>query len=653
MSDPARGEFQEAPGVRLATLVFAGTALALVAPLYGYLLVLRSLPPAVLAAAPGVSTRALPLAAGAIWTLSRWLRQRRSPRWKSLALPTLLGLLACLTLAQLPGAPVRLPFVSPLAGLRIHRLYLRAGRLSDLLPVLATAVLVSIAIAAVPAALCRRRGRSRIAAVAHGSARWATAPDVRAAGLLVPPHRGIHLGYLDPARSRPLTDPSDHHILTFAPPGIGKTTALVVPTLLRYGASAWVLDPKGELWQATAGWRARHLDHRCIRFAPTVAGTPRWNPLLTIPQGPGDVATAAVLARNLVVAPASAGDSHWTLSARSLCALLALHVRYAQNVPSTMAAVRTVLSSETDHDQLFDKLASANHDENGRYSWRDPRTGESTRTHPEVALLARRFRATPGRERGSIISTLQAYLDPWGDPQICAATETSDFALELLLDSTPTTVYLSIPFHDLGRLAPLVRLQLAALGRQLTERPPESPHRLEVIVDELASLGRLPIMEDLLAFLRGYNARCFLLLQDLSQLHRLYGLRETITGNCRVHLLTANQNPATRRHASTLAGAATARYRRTSHGHHGGALGRRQRTVAMTENARPLITEGEIGTLPLDQALAFKAGSPPIRAYLRPYFRDPELLRRSQVPPPDPAAAVADLSANPRNDPAG
>ena len=116
----------------------------------------------------------------------------------------------------------------------------------------------------------------------------------------------------------------------------------------------------------------------------------------------------------------------------------------------------------------------------------------------------------------------------------------------------------------MGRLAPLVRLQLAALGRQLTERPAESPHRLEVIVDELASLGRLPILEDLLAFFRGYGARCVLLLQDLAQLHKLYGLRETITGNCRVHLLTANQNPATRRHASSLAGTTTARYRRTT-----------------------------------------------------------------------------------------
>jgi type IV secretion system protein VirD4 len=149
-----------------------------------------------------------------------------------------------------------------------------------------------------------------------------------------------------------------------------------------------------------------------------------------------------------------------------------------------------------------------------------------------------------------------------------------------------------------------------------------------VVVDEFASLGRLPIMEELLAYFRGYDTRCFLLCQDLSQLHRLYGRDETITGNCRVHVTTATQAPGTRRHASGLAGTATARYRRTSRSH-GMSMRGGRRTSSMVETSRPLLTEGEVGTLDLGQALVFKAGMPPLRSYLRPYFRDPELVRRS------------------------
>jgi type IV secretion system protein VirD4 len=470
-----------------------------------------------------------------------------------------------------------------------------------------------------------------VATVAHGSARWATEREAREAGLLAAPEEGLHLGHFDPEHRRSLTDGSDHHVLVFAPPGVGKTTALVIPTLLRMRSSAWVLDPKGELWEATAEWRRRELGHECLRFAPADSVVPGWNPLLEIPRGPGDIAVATLFARNLVVAPAG-GEVHWTLAARSLWTALALHVRWAKGRGATMAVLRATLSAHTDHDELFEELAEYEHDPNGEQGWRDPVTGEETATHPEVSLLARKFRATPPRERGSIVSTLAQYLDPWGDPRIAAATAESHLSLAGLLSGQPTTLYLSIPFHDLGRLSPLIRLQLAALGRRLTERPlggvGGEARRLEVVVDEFASLGRLPILEELLAYFRGYDTRCFLLCQDLSQLHRLYGREETITGNCRVHVTTATQAPGTRRHASSLAGTATARYRRTSRSH-GMAMRAGRRTSSMVETSRPLLTEGEVGTLDLGQALVFKAGMPPLKSYLRPYFRDPELVRRS------------------------
>lgn len=615
-------EFQEEPGPSPAVLVFLGTLVGLAFPLYGYLLGLHFFPPPLLARLPQLATAPLALGLAGLVYLSR--RVRRAP-WPLRVLP--MGL----ALALLPALPVTLPLFSPFAGFRLHRALAGSARLSLAVPSALQAVVVASVAAFVPAALLRRSRRSRVPTVAHGSARWAGERDVRSAGLLAGPEEGVHLGYLDAGCTRALTDASDHHVLVFAPPGVGKTTALVIPTLLRMRSSAWVLDPKGELWEATAAWRREELGHRCVRYAPTDPATPAWNPLLEIPRGPGDVATASLLAQNLVVAPGVRAELHWTLAARSLFTLLALHVRWAEDLGSTMAVLRAVLSSKSDHDALFDELAGYPHDARGEQGWCDPMSGEPSATHPEVALLARKFRGTPGRERGSVISTLAQYLDPWGDPQIDRATACSEVSLADLLGSEPTTLYLSIPFHDLGRLSPLVRLQLAALGRRLTVRAPERHRRLEVVVDEFASLGRLPILEELLAYFRGYDTRCFLLCQDLSQVHRLYGVNETITGNCRVHVTTATQSPGTRRHASALAGATTARYRRVTRSH-GLSRGGSRRTSSMVEASRPLITEGEVGALPLDRALVFKAGMPPLKAYLRPYFRDPELARRARGP---------------------
>lgn len=612
-------DFQEPSGPTPAGLLFLLTALPLAVLLYGYLLVLRYLPGPVLEAAPPLPTLPLALSVAALLYLSP--RVRRAP-WVLRVLPV------AAALAALPFLPGSLPLVSPLAGLRVHRVFAETAQLRLLLPTLLHAVAAAVALAFVPAALLRRQGPSRIPAVAHGSARWGEERDARSAALLGPREAGVHLGYLDPGCRRPLTDASDHHVLVFAPPGVGKTTALVIPTLLHMEASAWVLDPKGELWDATAEWRRRELRHRCVRYAPTDPASPAWNPLAEIPLGAGDIATASLLARNLVVAPVAGAERHWTLAARSLWTLLALHVCWAPNVRPTMASLRSVLSSQPDHDALFDQLATFQHDEYLKQGWLDPVTGEPSATHPEVRLLAKKFRGTPGRERGSVISTLAQYLDPWGDPQIARATGRSELSLTDLLDGGRTTVYLSIPFHDLGRLSPLIRLQLAALGRRLTERPPGKSRRLELVVDEFASLGRVPILQELLAYFRGYDTRAFLLCQDLAQVRRLYGANETISGNCRVHLTTATQSPGTRRHASSLAGVTTARYRRVTRAH-GLSKGGGRRTSAMVEASRPLITEGEVGTLDLDRALVFKAGRPPLKSYLRPYFLDPELRRRT------------------------
>ena len=71
-----------------------------------------------------------------------------------------------------------------------------------------------------------RRGR-RAATTTHGSARWATAREVRQAGLLVP--HGVVLGRHG---GRLLADDSETHSLLVAPTRSGKGVGIIIPTLL-------------------------------------------------------------------------------------------------------------------------------------------------------------------------------------------------------------------------------------------------------------------------------------------------------------------------------------------------------------------------------------------------------------------------------------
>src|SRR5690606_27453964 len=96
----------------------------------------------------------------------------------------------------------------------------------------------------------------------YGSARWAEQKEIAAAGLLGPD--GVLLGRLGQDYLR---HDGPEHVLCFAPTRSGKGVGLVVPSLLTWPGSAIVHDIKGENWELTAGFRARH--GRVLRFDPT------------------------------------------------------------------------------------------------------------------------------------------------------------------------------------------------------------------------------------------------------------------------------------------------------------------------------------------------------------------------------------------------
>jgi len=501
------------------------------------------------------------------------------------------------------------------------------------------------------------RERSAPATVAHGSARFATPADLERADLLS--GEGLVLGsHRTRFSDRPLTDRSADHALILMTTGGGKTSGPLVSTLLNGDEPALVVDPKAELWELTAGFR-RSRGHTVVRFAPfDGATTCRWNPFDEIKRGLAETTTLGILTQNLITYPAEAhAENHWTASARSLLRCLALDVLYRSEAPSFAEVREQILSTPKGHDAFFRALASAPHDPKLREGWTTS-AGTPTPTHPEVHRLATAMASTPERERGSIVSTLHRFLDLWGDPRVAAATSTSDWSLAWLAERRPVTVYVTAPTSHLALLGPLLRILISLLAFQLTDDDGPyrdvavtSDNRLLLVLDEFASLGRMPILEDLLAFTRGYGVRTLLAVQDLAQLVRLYGRHHTFAATCRLHVAGATGDVSTRNEISRRVGEATFRYRKTAKS---GSLLTTRRTVSHAEVRRPLLTEGEIGELDADQLLIVKAGHPPILAHRLPYWTDPRLARRAGwKPPKNPqhllrASAAARLPSTPQ-----
>jgi len=128
-------------------------------------------------------------------------------------------------------------------------------------------LLAFLALGAVPFA--------RKTAPRRGVARWATRRDLQRQGLLT--GHGMVLGRLGKTVVR---HNGPEHCLIVAPTRSGKTTSLVIPTLLEWQHSVLIHDPKTELYDLTAGYR-QSLG-RVIRLDPTSATSQQFNPLSAI-----------------------------------------------------------------------------------------------------------------------------------------------------------------------------------------------------------------------------------------------------------------------------------------------------------------------------------------------------------------------------------
>ena len=78
-----------------------------------------------------------------------------------------------------------------------------------------------------------------------------------------------------------------------------------------------------------------------------------------------------------------------------------------------------------------------------------------------------------------------------------------------------------------------------------------------MMLDEFPSLGRLPIIEESLAYVAGYGIKSCLICQDMTQLRKTYGQQESISANCHIHIVFAPNTTDTAEYISKRIGRTT------------------------------------------------------------------------------------------------
>jgi type IV secretion system protein VirD4 len=235
-----------------------------------------------------------------------------------------------------------------------------------------------------------------------------------------------------------------------------------------------------------------------------------------------------------------------------------------------------------------------------------------------------------------VLPEIKGFIELYRDPVIAANTAVSDFRVEDLMNHRqPASLYVVVSLAHKDSLRPLIRLILSQILHRLTERIEYRNgraitcyrHRLLLMIDEFASLGRLDMFADSLALIAGYGIKACLIAQDLSQVHAAYGHNEAITSNCHTRVAFTPNRIETARPLSQMAGEATVRHAHRTFSSTGASF-------SEPEVARSLITPDEATRLGFKEALIFTSGQPAIRATKIRYYTESSFKRRAAIQPP-------------------
>lgn len=314
---------------------------------------------------------------------------------------------------------------------------------------------------------------------------------------------------------------TDKHILVMASTRSGKGVALIIPHLLRYQGSAFVLDPKGENARATGRQRAR-LNNQVHYLDPFgISGKPqsRFNPLSRFTPETMEADAKALAAAMFVVEPRE--RSHWTDSGQQLLAAVILYIYVSPEIPAALKDLVTVRKI------LLATLPKA--------------LDEMTKLDAGGGLLrdlAFSFMRTPEKEFGSILSTTLRQTEILDNPYMQACLAAAGDAPEVDFEAWhrgTMTVYLCLAAPKFPTFNRWLRLLLTSALDTMTERlnPPKLP--VCFMLDELATLGRLATVENAVGLSAGYGIQLVMVFQDVAQMSAIYEKRwASFVGNAGV-----------------------------------------------------------------------------------------------------------------------
>lgn len=407
------------------------------------------------------------------------------------------------------------------------------------------------------------------------------------------------------------------NVMVIGGSGSGKSRFYVKPNLMQANTSYVCTDPKGELLRSTGKMLESYGYKIKVFNLIDMAHSHNYNPFNYIYDVDGNYSTTAVikmvnvLMKNTQKEGGGGGDQFWDDSTKALLAALCFYLvecesKEMQNFSEVMKLLKKAEVKEgkdefqSDLDLIFDALEhpekyksdeAAKDEKFKRLNLIDLAKTAKPSSQYMCLKYYKDFKKAAGDTAKSILISTAVRLQAFNIPEVMDLTCCDNIHLEMIGDEK-TVMYIIIPSSDdtFNFLAAMMYTQLfdVLYDRANFEHGGRLPIHVRCLLDEFANVGTIPRFEELLATMRSMEISANVIIQNLSQLKKMYkDSWENVLGNCDSLLFLGGQEPTTLEHISKTLGKETidTRSRNRTRGRQGstsendGILGRELMTV--------------------------------------------------------------------------
>ena len=423
------------------------------------------------------------------------------------------------------------------------------------------------------------------------------------------------------------------NVMVIGGSGSGKSRFYVKPNLMQANTSYVCTDPKGELLRSTGKMLESYgYDIRVFNLID-MAHSNNYNPFEYIYDVDGNYsATTVIKMVNVLMKNTSkensGGDQFWDDSTKALLAALCFYLvecedKSRQNFSEVMKLLKKAEVKESDEaymsdlDLIFDAMENPDKytEEAGEIDKRVKELNlidlaqKSKKPHEYMCLkYYKDFKKAAGDTAKSILISTAVRLQAFNIPEVMDLTCCDNIHLETIGDR-PTAMFIIIPSSDdtFNFLAAMMYTQLfdVLYDRANIKYKGRLPVHVRCLLDEFANIGNIPRFEELLATMRSMEISANVIIQNLSQLKKMYkDSWENVLGNCDSLLFLGGQEPTTLEHISKTLGKETIDTR--SHNRTRGRQGSTSENDGIL--GRELMTVDELKTMKDNECILFVRG---------------------------------------------